>query len=214
MVFLTSTCYNCLGEIMELIKKNYIYFIIAIVFIIIMVFLIPTNKEEYPSSDITIVGDSRMVGLCSYTWYKKEKGACIAKTSMGYSWLINDAISKVRSLDSDKKKNIVVNLGVNDLYNINNYIKKYEELATDDWKGSRIFLLSINPTKYGYDKLNKEIDEFNENLQKAFDNYDNVFYCDTNSYLKKNGFETSDGLHYDNKTSQKIYEQIKKCVYN
>ena len=61
-------------------------------------------------------------------------------------------------------------MGVNDLYNVNNYIEKYKELATSKWSNYNIFILSINPTKGSYNKLNKEIDEFNNSLKNSLEN--------------------------------------------
>ena len=152
-----------------------------------------------------------MVGLCQNKWYE---GTCIAKVAMGYNWLVKDAINEVDKLDEEKKQNIVVNLGVNDLYNVNNYIKKYKELATSKWSNYNIFILSINPTQGSYNKLNKEIDEFNNSLKNSLEKYSNIYYCDSNSYLKNHGFESSDGLHYSSKTSKIIYGEIKKCISN
>ena len=170
---------------------------------------IDTNKNE-----ITIVGDSRMVGLCSYKWYKNDKGTCIAKVSMGYKWLVETAIPEVNKLSNDKKKNIVLNLGVNDLGNINKYLSKYKELVTKTWKNYNIFLLSINPTKGKYDHLNSKINSFNSKIKAFANNYSNVTYCDSASFLKTNGFGTSDGLHYNEATSKIIYSQINKCIYD
>lgn len=197
---------------MKFVKKNYIYFIILLVLILVVISLLNDISAE-TNSNMTIIGDSRMVGLCSYNWYKEDKGTCIAKTSMGYNWLVTTAIKEVEKLDDDKKVNIAVNLGVNDLYNVDNYIKEYRELAETLWKDSKIFIVSVNPTKGSYSKLNSKIDEFNQRLKESLNNYNNIFYCDTSSYLKEHGFETSDGLHYDSKTSKIIYNQIKKCVY-
>ena len=147
-----------------------------------------SGAQDVNPGNITIVGDSRMVGLCSYKWYKNDNGTCIAKVSMGYSWLVSTAIPEV--------------------------LKKYKELATGSWKNSNIFLLSINPTKGGYDNLNNDIDSFNSKLKSFAKSYDNVIYCDSVNYLRNNGFGSSDGLHYNEDTSKIIYSQIKKCIYD
>ena len=204
---------------MEFLRKNYAFFIIFLVIPVLILFLINNNEETKEEekiihSNTTIIGDSRMVGLCSYSWYKAENGTCIAKEGIGYDWFISYAINDLAGVENAKKENIVVNLGVNDLYNINNYISKYKELANNEWKESKIFILSVNPTKGGYDHLNEEIDSFNKKLMESFSEYDNIYYCDSNSYLKNNGFTTSDGLHYTNETSKLIYEEIKKCISN
>ena len=196
---------------MNFIKKNYDILIISTLIIIVIALIISEKEVSQKYLDTTIIGDSRMVGLCQNKWYE---GTCIAKVAIGYNWLVKDAINEVDKLDEEKKQNIVVNLGVNDLYNVNNYIEKYKELATSKWSNYNIFILSINPTKGSYNKLNKEIDEFNNSLKNSLEKYSNIYYCDSNSYLKNHGFESSDGLHYSSKTSKTIYGEIKKCISN
>lgn len=165
-------------------------------------------------TNITIVGDSRMYLLCMRDWYKAEKGTCVAKSAMGYNWFESTAIGTVNSLNSDKKKYIVNNLGVNDLGHIDKYIAKYEELANGSWKNYMMFLLSVNPTEGKYAYMNSKIDSFNDQIKNMVSKYKNMAYCDTNAYLKKNGFGTTDGLHYSKDTDKVIYEQIKKCIYD
>ena len=175
---------------------------------------IVVNKRKVTISpkEITIVGDSRMVGLCNYNWYKNDGGVCIAKSSMGYNWLVQTAIPAVNRLASSRKKYIVTNLGVNDLGNINKYVGKYIELATKDWKNYHVFLLSVNPTSGSRSSMNARIESFNNTLKSGLSKYSNVTYCDSYSYLKRNGFESGDGLHYRENTSKVIYEQIKNCI--
>ena len=164
--------------------------------------------------EITIIGDSRMVGLCGYKWYKNEGGTCIAKSGMGYSWLTSTAIPTVNTLASSKKKNIVLNLGVNDLGRIDRYIEKYKELFSSTWKNYHIFLLSVNPTSGKRADMNTRIISFNSKLKSSLSSYKNVTYCDSYNYLKTHGFQSGDGVHYRESTSKDIYEFIKKCVYN
>ena len=47
-------------------------------------------------------------------------------------------------------------------------------------------------------------------MQEGFDS--SVRIIDTNSYLKSTGFNTVDGLHYDDSTYKKIYDYIKSNV--
>ena len=164
--------------------------------------------------EVTIIGDSRMVGLCNYEWYKNEGGTCIRKGAMGYYWLRDTAIPEIDLLSQNKKKNIVTNLGVNDLDHTDLYIKKYKDMLNSTWKNSHLFILSVNPTEGTRFDRNDDIEEFNEKLKTSLANYKNVTYCDSYNYLKTNGFKTVDGIHYDEATSKVIYEQIKKCIYN
>ena len=164
--------------------------------------------------EITIIGDSRMVGLCVYKWYKNDGGTCVSKGAMGFKWLRDTAIPTVNRLSESKKKNIVTNLGVNDLDNIDKYIAKYKEMVTGDWKNYHVFLLSVNPTSGSKAGRNTQIESFNSKLKSSLQNYSNVTYCDSYSYLKKNGFQSGDGIHYKESTSKVIYQFIKDCIYN
>ena len=64
--------------------------------------------------------------------------------------------------------------------------------------------------QYGYTVFNEQIDKYNKLMQEGFDS--NVRIIDTNSYLKSTGFNTVDGLHYDDSTYKKIYDYIKSNV--
>lgn len=154
--------------------------------------------------NVIYVGDSRFVGMESYT--KKGGDFLVAKVSMGYSWFTSDAMSSIQSIKASnpnvKDWTIVSNLGVNDLYNIDNYISKYQEMQNS---GDNIIVVSVNPTDKSHDSLNTEIDDFNNKLKSS-----GLTYIDTNSVLKSDGFETSDGLHYKKDTYIKIWNEINK----
>lgn len=165
-------------------------------------------------STITIVGDSRMEDLCRKSWYKEEHGTCIAKTSKGVKWLNSDAIGMVNNLSQDKKKFIVTNLGVNDYARIKDYLTTYERLVLNDWKNSIIILLSVNPSNNNRESLNQYINNFNRELISFAARFDNVSYCDSNTYLRQKGFQTTDGVHYTQETSKDIYFYLKQCVQN
>lgn len=154
--------------------------------------------------NVIYVGDSRFVGMDSYT--KKGGDFLVAKVSMGYSWFTSDAMSSIQSIKAAnpnvKDWTIVSNLGVNDLYNINNYISKYQEMQNN---GDNIIVVSVNPTDKSHSSLNSEIDDFNDKLKSS-----GLTYIDTNSVLKSDGFETSDGLHYKKDTYIKIWNEINK----
>lgn len=169
-------------------------------------------KTIIDPASITIVGDSRMEDLCRRSWYKAENGTCIAEISKGYNWLNTTAIKEVNKLSPDKKRFIVTNLGVNDYHRIKEYVKRYEELALTDWKDSILVLLSVNPTKDSRSNLNPHINSFNSELILLASKYDNITYCDSNSYLKQIGFQSNDGVHYTSNTDKDIYNYMKQCI--
>jgi hypothetical protein len=60
---------------------------------------------------------------------------------------------------------------------------------------------------YGYSATNEMIDKYNALIKAGFNS--KVGVIDTNTYLKEDGFYTSDGLHYDDNTYKKVYNFLK-----
>lgn len=158
-----------------------------------------------PAGKVDIwVGDSRTVGIGNAMNISSK---CIAKVGAGYDWYISSA---EKTLKSKLKKNpqavVVINFGVNDHGNISKYIKRYNSLISA-YPQARIYFMSVNPidSKYtaGY-VTNSQINSFNKKLKAAFPDR----YLDANTYLKKNKFQTVDGLHYTVATYKKIYQYV------
>jgi hypothetical protein len=112
----------------------------------------------------------------------------------------------------DKNSILIVGLGVNDYAsNYKNYIKTMNELA--DTLDCRVYYMLINPVEedkealYGYSTSNEMIDKYNALMKAGFSS--KVGVIDTNTYLKEDGFYTSDGLHYDDNTYKKVYNFLK-----
>lgn len=168
------------------------------------------NNKNTIYNKVVLIGDSRFYGQSSYN-FENPKTTYIAKSSEGLNFLKNSN-SKIKSLDSTSTA-FVINLGVNDLYNINNYISYINSLALS-LKGD-IYYLSVNPveedveTKYGYSIKNSQINDFNNKMKNELKS---VTYLDSNSYLKRKGFNTVDGIHYTKDTYQKISNFISSNV--
>ena len=76
-----------------------------------------SSEQKTTKNNYTIyIGDSRTVGMCmSVQITSKEK--CIAKGSMGFSWLNNTAIPELKKvLKNNPKSNIIINMGTNDFH--------------------------------------------------------------------------------------------------
>ena len=180
-----------------------------------------TNKN--PGNKTIIFGDSRTVGMtnccCGYVC-EYNGDTVIASSGHGYDWMLQHAIVVINSIiqsDPDVKYNIISLLGVNDMSNIDNYIKKYNELATGAWKNHNLILVSVNPVDYakelehGYGIKPESIVWFNAALKAGTSGKSNITYCDTYSKILYN-FGTTDGLHYDDVTYQNIYNYMKECI--
>lgn len=150
------------------------------------------------------VGDSRFVGM---------NDACdmdfpvVAKVSKGYKWFKSDGLKKINEIKNDSNKDswrIVINLGVNDLYNVNKYIDLYKDLSKD----YEVVLVSVNPTEKNASVSNKSISNFNSKISKI----NGIKYIDSYNYLMNDGYSTTDGVHYTYKTYKKIYNYILESI--
>lgn len=163
-----------------------------------------TSTNNY--SSFVLVGDSRFVGQES-SGFKNSKTTYIASVGKGLTYMKSNE-EAMKKKDS-KNTAYVINMGVNDLYNANSYVEYINKIAKN-YKGD-IYYLSVNPVeeskaaKNGYSIKNSDIEKFNSTLKSGLKN---VTYLDSYNYLKNNGFSTTDGIHYDKKTYQKIYSYI------
>lgn len=182
------------------------------------------KKEE--SSNINkyvFIGDSRTVQMYAFLnndWnganyssggvHNVGKDVYAAQGSMGLDWMKSTGIPAVQN-QFQSGAAIIILMGVNDLYNQDNYIS-YINGSLSSWtsKGSKVYFVSVNPCDGNYSHLNSKIASFNEKVKSGLDS--KVKWIDTNSYLNSSGFKTQDGLHYDKDTYKKIYDYIKSKV--
>ena len=163
-----------------------------------------TSTNNY--SSFVLVGDSRFVGQKS-SGFKNSKTTYIASVGKGLTYMKSNE-EAMKKKDS-KNTAYVINMGVNDLYNANSYVEYINKIAKN-YKGD-IYYLSVNPVEEskaannGYSIKNSDIEKFNSTLKNGLKN---VTYLDSYNYLKNNGFSTTDGIHYDKNTYQKIYSYI------
>lgn len=157
-----------------------------------------TTKKIYVKpkyTDYLFVGDSRTVGLDDCVSGISSKAKVGAK--------VDYLKSILKDVTKTRKKNVIFNFGVNDLGNINKYIKVYKSLPKDFIKNNNVIIMSVNPTDGSkYNSWNKDINSFNSKMKKNLPS--GVKYMDTNSQLKKTGFSTRDGVHYTTDTYKKI----------
>ncbi len=169
-----------------------------------------TTKKE--TSVRIFVGDSRIVGMSEAV--SDSNTYFIGKVAEGYSWLKNTASSSLNTyLAKYSNAKVVLALGVNDLYNISNYISYYKSLIAK-YPKAYIYVMSVTPVnettakKYGYTVTNSQIKEFNAKLKEAFP----ANYLDVYTYMEKNGFSTSDGIHYTAATYKTIYNYVVSLI--
>ncbi len=170
------------------------------------------EKSKNTYETLFIMGDSRSVGM-SYI-DDSTSHQYTAKVSEGYKYFNNNyeaVLEKATSKDA-----IVINFGVNDLSNVDKYIELFNKIAKNT--KAKIYFLTINPvdeekeTKNGYSIKNKDIDTFNEKMIRGLDS--KITVIDSNSVLKEEGFDTTDGIHFTKDTYKKILSIIEKQFDN
>lgn len=165
---------------------------------------IPTVVDRSAQSDIMFVGDSRTMQMLAatedaqYTW--------IGESTRGYEWLANIGIPMIDE-KAQEGTQIVVQLGVNDLFRavefaglINNKALEWES------RGAHLYVVSVNPIDAHQTLTDAEVVQFNALLRQCL--LPEIDYLDTYSYLKEDGYQTLDGIHYDQTTYQKIFHYI------
>lgn len=164
------------------------------------------------ATPIIYIGDSRAEGL-DYALPDAQKKYVIFyhATSQGYSWFTDQVAAKVTTQlyrYPSIKFRIVINLGINDhIGNIEQYVKKYNQLAKGDWEGYDIYIVSITPVDEAkmaaqslYPQTNDQIQASNDYMKKNLDSsihYIDLFSTMRNQTTLVRGFQSSaDGAHY------------------
>ena len=169
-----------------------------------------TTTSETSTKKLIFVGDSRTVGMKSAVGDQGKNDIWSCKGSMGLSWLQSTGIPNIES-EITEGSHIIILMGVNDLYNADNYISYINGLVSSvNQKGGKLYFVSVNPTNRSADYLNDDIEEFNIKLKSGLSSY--VTYIDTYTYLMNNGFSSSDGVHYTNTTYKQIYNLIRGSI--
>lgn len=153
---------------------------------------------------VIFVGDSRFVQMHQAMG---ETGVnYVAQGWMGYDWLKDTAIPQMDPFVGKGSK-IVINLGVNDIKNIDEYIALVNQKAAE-WnaKGAKVYYATVNPVADDFNKSsNATVESFNNKLKTQLVG---VNIIDTYSFLKAYGYELADDVHYKGPTSFNIYAYI------
>ena len=160
------------------------------------------------NGSVIFIGDSRTVQMKAHVGEGNDIWSC--KGSMGLNWMKSTGVPNIASSIKSGSK-IVILMGVNDLYQPSAYIS-YINSNASEWasKGATTYFVSVNPCDGSYNHLNDDISSFNSKLKAGLNS--NIRYIDSNSYLYSVGFTTTDGLHYDQATSRKIYNYVKSNI--
>lgn len=179
------------------------------------------QPEEQPAKYI-FVGDSRTVGMQNTVG---GDNIFIGEVGEGYTWFSAKGTRLLKkALKEYPQAKVIINLGVNDLGNISNYIACYQNLILQ-YPQARFYFMSVNPIETKLAKLrgyntatvsNAKIQAFNASLQAAFPGA----YLDCYRYLTgqglirnvKTGAGTVDGIHYTSSVYWAIYNYTISAV--
>lgn len=158
-------------------------------------------QREYGPA-VIFVGDSRTVqmrnavGENPYVW--------ICKSSQGYNWFEEEAVPQIDEQAGYGTK-ILLNLGVNDVGNVNSYASLVNRKA-QEWtqKGAVVYYASVNPVENGQFVTKKMVNSFNEKLKARLD--PGIRWIDSYSWMMNTGYTLTDGLHFGNSTSRSLYQ--------
>ena len=165
--------------------------------------LYPEEKKGFEG--VIMIGDSRTIGMQKAMAGRPDPFLYIGQSGEGYSWLTDYALKEMDiAIKAHPSWPVVLNLGVNDTELVMDYISLYQSFA-GRYPDTSFFYLSVNPlTKESVSVTDDEVVIFNRSLKMAFPES----YLDSYSVLKREGFESADGVHYSDDTYRRIHEFI------
>lgn len=177
---------------------------------------------------VYFVGDSRTVGLQLALGNSAPSNVdFVCKGNQGLDWFrqtgYRELLRKLSKQSRKTKKAVIINLGVNDMSNINTYVvymRKVSENLKQNYNCD-MYYLSVNPVNsamirsYGAGtRTEAQVAAFNKTIyQKLCSGSDRAFiYINTCTNLQKYGWISNrydagiyDGLHYSVETTLRIY---------
>ena len=177
---------------------------------------------------VYFVGDSRTVGLQLALGNTAPSNVdFVCKVNQGLDWFrqtgYRELLRKLSKQSRKTKKAVIINLGVNDMSNINTYVvymRKVSENLKQNYNCD-MYYLSVNPVNsamirsYGAGtRTEAQVAAFNKTIyQKLCSGSDRAFiYINTCTNLQKYGWSSNrydagiyDGLHYSVETTLRIY---------
>lgn len=166
------------------------------------------KSTEYSKAEIenlmVYVGDSRIVGMSQTL--SNSTVSFIAESGANYEWLTSTGITQIETEIALGRKHFILNLGLYDINNIDNYISYYISLE-EKYTDINFYYMSVNPIDEllayanGHTITSDQIESFNKKLKSEFGKK----YIDTYNSIS---ISTTDGIHYDTSTNNMIHEIV------
>lgn len=147
------------------------------------------------------VGDSRTVQM---GYAMENADYYIAESGEGYDWFVEDGLPLLKdAIAASPDLPVIINLGVNDYCNLNNYLALYRSLMTEypDTVFYYLAVYPIDPEVCIY-ITNEEIQDFNAHLKELSPDT----YLDSYTFITENELLTYDGIHYPEDVLRKLYQ--------
>ena len=168
-----------------------------------------TNKSAQRTGKTIFVGASRTKGKEQILDDHTDNILFITKSGARLPWFQNTAFTELKKLlDQDPEQTVVICMGVNDMQDIDGYIILCQNLMMQ-YPKTKIYVTTITPvdSTFTYHK-DSQIRTFNRKLKAAIGK--NVI--NTYRYLNKTGYETIDGIHYEQSTCAKELDYILDAI--
>ncbi len=181
-----------------------------------------TESEQSVSAEkhrIIFVGDSRTLGMrdALRRTDRADNDVFVGRVGEGVRWFREDGMDEMsQAIAANPDLPVVLNLGVNDPKEIDDYIVTYWDCVREH-PDTKFYILSVNPLDEEFlidsetaeeevlDTVNNlNVAKLNIRLKEEFEDR----YLDSASFLKADGFETVDGLHYTAETYLKIHDFV------
>lgn len=174
----------------------------------------PTNPPSVGEYIDIWVGDSRLVSMGQFFPEGHKNDLIIAANSKAYAWFTGEALPRLKeALENQHVRNVFIAMGVNDCASSYRYSSKTKAAdysarineLVEEYPAVRFYVCSVGPCdgeSYGavdIASLNQEIHRFNEEMQSL----SRAAYIDCGEYLERDGFQTTDGIHYNSATYRK-----------
>lgn len=166
-------------------------------------------QMQLPRHQFIFVGDSRTVGMGDAETDAGDTCRYIGAVGEGYSWFADTGLALMEeAMDACPDAPVILNLGVNDLDRIDQYLELYRTFK-DSYPNRDFYYLSVNPvTEQSAHVTNMEIAGFNTRLREEFPDQ----YLDSNTYLRVQEFESADGVHYSDDTYRMIHDYVARQI--
>ncbi len=170
------------------------------------------------------VGDSRTLGLrdALHKTERVDDDIFVGKVGEGVHWFQDEGIPELdEAIRANPRLPVVMNLGVNDPQLVDEYIETYWDVIKA-YPDTSFYILSVNPLdeevlledglveEAVFEDINSlNVARMNVRLKEEFESR----YIDSASYLKSDGFDTVDGLHFSTETYLKIHDFVVKELF-